>query len=329
MYKLMFRKYFLTNLLLGFLSAASVTAFASQDDAWMLLQKASQAARELSYKGVFVYQSGTTSKSVQLTHMNSGQGEFARMVVLDGAPREVLSQGSEVVIFSPKNEKIMIEKKRGQNMFPALLPGNMDALKVSYQALINGSERIGGRDAMVVNLSPNDQMRYGYRFWVDKEFGLLLKVTTMNQRGDSLEQIGFSQLSLMEGQSLDWYKPKFDPTKSYVMDLDSPAKVNTSEIDWDIAQLPSGYRKVDQVKQPVQGKALPVTQMIFSDGLASISVFIEPMAKGSKAKVGHTAVGATNFYASINEGHQVMVVGEVPEAAVTQFANSVSFKNKK
>jgi sigma-E factor negative regulatory protein RseB len=69
--------------------------------------------------------------------------------------------------------------------------------------------------------------------------------------------------------------------------------------------------------------------MIFSDGLASISVFIEPMAKGTKPKVGHTTAGATNFYASVNEGHQVMVVGEVPEAAVTQFANSVSFKNKK
>jgi sigma-E factor negative regulatory protein RseB len=261
--------------------------------------------------------------------MNSGQGEFARMVVLDGAPREVLSQGSEVVIFSPKNEKIMIEKKRGQNMFPALLPGNMDALKFSYQSTMSGVERIGGRDAMVVNLSPKDQMRYGYRFWVDKEFGLLLKVTTVNQRGDALEQIGFSQLTLMEGQSLDWYKPKFDPTKSYVMDLESPAKANTSEIDWDISQLPSGYRKVDQVKQSVQGKVLPVTQMIFSDGLASISVFIEPMVKGTKAKVGHTTVGATNFYASVNEGHQVMVVGEVPEAAVTQFANSVNFKSKK
>jgi len=329
MLKAMQKNHLLTILTLGFLIVTSMTVSASQDDAWLLLQKASQAARELSYKGVFVYQSGTTSKSVQLTHMNSGQGEFARMVVLDGVPREVLSQGSEVVIFSPKNEKIMIEKKRGQNMFPALLPSNMDPLKFSYQTTMGGIERIGGRDAMVVNLIPKDQMRYGYRFWVDKEFGLLLKATTVNQRGDALEQIGFSQLSLMQDQGLDWYKPKIDPTKSYEMDLESPAKSSTLEIDWDVSQLPSGYRKVDQVKQLIQGKALPVTQMIFSDGLASISIFIEPMVKGSKPKVGHTSLGATNFYASANEGHQVMVVGEVPEAAVTLFAKSVSFKNKK
>lgn len=304
-------------------------AFAGQDDPWLMLQKASQAARELSYKGVFVYQSGNASKSVQLTHMNYGQGEYARMVVLDGAPREVLSQGSDVAIFSPKNEKIMIEKKRGQNMFPALLPSNLAALKASYQAKTAGTERIGGRDAFVVNLSPRDQMRYGYRFWLDREYGLLLKTMTLSEHGDGLEQIAFSQLTLMDDQNMDWFKPKFDPSKSYEMDQDAPAKVSDSEMDWDVAQLPTGYRKVDQVKQPAQGKTGLMTQMIFSDGLASISVFIEPIVKGGRPKVGHAVVGATNFYGLVEDGHQIMVVGEVPESAVMQFANVVNFKSKK
>ncbi len=325
----MFNKQIFIVVVFGFLSLFSGSLFAGQDDLWLMLQKASQAARELSYKGVFVYQSGNASKSVQLTHMKYEQGEYARMVVLDGAPREVLTQGSDVVIFSPKNEKIMIEKKRGQNMFPALLPSNMDALKANYQAQLNGTERIGGRDAYVVTLAPKDQMRYGYKFWVDKEFGLLLKVTTLSEHGDALEQIGFSQLTLMDGQNMDWFKPKFDPSKSYEMDQEAPLKANASEFDWDVTQLPAGYRKVDQVKQFVQGKVLPVTQMIFSDGLASISIFIEPLPKGARPKVGHTVVGATNFFALVNEGHQVMVIGEVPEAAVTQFAKAVSFKLKK
>jgi sigma-E factor negative regulatory protein RseB len=323
------KKTFLISTLLVFLSLLSGVLLAAQDDAWLLLQKASQAARELSYKGVFVYQSGSVSKSVQLTHMSYGQGEYARMVVLDGAPREVLSQGSDVVIFSPKNEKIMIEKKRGQNMFPALLPSNMDALKASYQSHSGGLERVGGRDAFVVHLTPKDQMRYGYKFWVDKEYGLLLKAMTLGEHGEALEQIGFSQLTLMDGQNMDWFKPKYDPSKSYEMDQEGPAKANAADMDLDVAQLPSGYRKVDQVKQFVQGKTLPVTQMIFSDGLASISIFIEPLAKGARPKVGHTVVGATHFFALVNEGHQIMVIGEVPEAAVTQFSKAVSFKNKK
>lgn len=315
-------------IIVAFLSLLSGSVFASQDDAWLILQKASQAARELSYKGVFVYQSGIASKSVQLTHMNYGQGEYARMVVLDGSPREVLTQGNDVSIYSPKNETIVIEKKRGQNMFPAILPSNIDAIKTYYQAQIIATERVGGRDATVVTLVPKDQLRYGFKFWADKEYGLLLKAVTSNEHGVALEQISFSQLTWMEGQGMDWFRPKLDPSKSYVMDADAPAKADPAEMDWGVAELPPGYRKIDQVKQQVQGKSAPVTQMIFSDGLSSISLFIEPLVKGVRPKIGHAVVGATNFYAVVTQGHQVMVVGEVPEAAVTQLANAVSFKAK-
>lgn len=315
-------------IIVAYLSLFAGSVFAGQDEAWLTLQKASQAARELSYKGVFVYQSGNASKSVQLTHMNYGQGEYARMVVLDGSPREVLTQGNDVSIYSPKNEKVMIEKKRGQNMFPALLPTSMESIKHFYQAQSGVVERVGGRDAIVVTLVPKDQLRYGFKFWADKEYGLLLKAATLNEHGLPLEQISFSQLTWMEDQNMDWFRPKVDPNKAYVMDVDGPAKAESADMDWGVAELPKGYRKVDQVKQVVQGKSVPVTQMIFSDGLSSISLFIEPLAKGVHPKVGHAMIGATNFYALVNEGHQVMVVGEVPEAAVTQFANAISFKPK-
>ena len=108
---------FVNCLVLLSLSLTLGPAYANQDDAWIVLQKAAQAAHELSYNGVFLYQSGGASKSVQLTHMNYGQGEYARMMVLDGSPREVLAQGSDASIYSPKNEKVMIEKKRGQNKY--------------------------------------------------------------------------------------------------------------------------------------------------------------------------------------------------------------------
>ncbi len=321
---------FLNCLLLLSLSLAFSPVYATQDDAWVILQKAAQAAHELSYKGVFVYQSGGATKSVQLTHMNYGQGEYARMMVLDGSPREVLAQGSDASIYSPKNEKVMIEKKRGQNMFPALLPTNLEPLKNCYQSQLGAQERVGGRDAQVVTLLPKDHMRYGFRFWADKEYGLLLKVAMLNDQGTPLEQIAFSQLTWMEDQNMDWFRPKVDHSKAYVMGNDSPppAKIDPADVDFAVTELPQGYRKVDQVKQTVQGKPAPVTQLIFSDGLSSISLFIEPLAKGVRPRVGHTVVGATNIYALISEGHQVMVVGEVPETTVMQFANAINFKVK-
>ncbi len=306
----------------------SAAALAGQDDAWMILEKASQAAHALSYKGIFVYQTGASSKSVQVTHMNYGQGEYSRMVVLDGSPREALSQGNDMVIFNPRNEKVVIEKKRGQSMFPALLPDNMELIKTVYQAQLGGEERVGGRDGYVVNLSPKDQYRYGYKLWTDKEYGLLLKSMMISDKNVALDQIAFSQILLMDGQSMDWFRPTLDKTKAYVMEKDAPSKLDASEIDWDVTKLPNGYRKVDQVKRMVANKQTPVTQLIFSDGLSSVSVFIEDIPKGVRPKVGHTMMGATHFYAIVNDAHQVIAVGEVPEVTVTYFANAVSFKNK-
>jgi Negative regulator of sigma E activity len=107
--------------LLGCLLAAPLSfAVAGQDnsdESWALLEKAARAAHELSYKGIFVYQSGPNAKSVQITHMNYGQGEYARIVMLDGSPREVLSQGNDVVIYSPRHEKVVIEKRRAKIYF--------------------------------------------------------------------------------------------------------------------------------------------------------------------------------------------------------------------
>ncbi len=314
-----------------------VDSFAGQDtpvlpnpnaiqNPWLILQKAAQAARELSYEGIFVYQSGASGRSVQITHMNYGQGEYARIVVLDGMPREVLSQGKDVVIFSPRNEKVVIEKRRGQNLFPALLPSNMDLIKTSYTAKLGAIERIGGREGQVIILEPHDQFRYGYKLWADREYGLLIKSQTINERHEPTEQIAFSQLTLLNSQNMDWFQPNIDHDKKYVMEDSQAKNVAPEDNTWAVSNLPDGYRKVDQVTRIVPGKPYPVTQLIFSDGLASVSLFIEPLVKGIEPKIGHTAMGATNFYANTSNGHQIVVVGEVPEATVTQIASAVTFK---
>jgi len=297
------------------------------DDPWIVLDKAAHAARELNYKGVFTYQSGMNARSVEITHMNSGQDEYSRIVMLDGSPREVLSQGTDVVIFSPKNEKVIIEKRRGQNMFPALFPTNMDAIKVSYQARLGGLERVAGREGQIIYLDPHDHYRYSYKFWADREYGLLLKSMTSNEHNQMMEQITFNQLSLLGTQNMDWFQPSVDSKKAYVMEEGgTPVASSSVAGNWTLAQLPAGFRKIDQLKRRVHGKKTPVNQIIFSDGLASVSLFIEPLVKGARPKMGHTAMGATNFYANVTDGYQIMVVGEVPEETVAQIAHAVSFK---
>lgn len=314
-------------LFLSFLSVASLAA----DDAWLVLQKSAFAARELNYQGVFVYQNGKQISSVQITHMNNAGREMTRNVVLDNSaqanqPREVYSQGSDIVIMRQKNQKMVIEKRRGQNLFPAMLPTDLRAIKASYNASFGAKEYIAGREAQVIDLVSNDAFRYSYKIWADTEYGLLLKMTLVDNKNKTLEQIEFNQLSTLNSQDVNWFQPKIDVSKSY--EMQDKTAVNHVESDWIIAELPVGYVKVDHRALVVPGKAAPVDQVIFSDGIGSVSLFIEPLNKGMRPKTGHMGIGSTNICAHVLDGYQITVVGEVPSATVMQIAKAVSFKKQ-
>lgn len=312
------------------LSLFSINCLAT-DDAWLALQKSAYAARELNYQGVFVYQNGKQKSSVQITHMNNAGREMTRNVVLDNSaqvnsPREVYSQGNDIVIMQKKNQKTLIEKRRGQNLFPAMLPTDLRAIKASYGASLGVKEYVAGREAQVVDLISNDAFRYSYKIWTDTEYGLLLKMTLVDSKGKTLEQIEFTQLSTLNSQDLNWFQPKIDVTKSY--EMQDKTQVNQVSSDWIVAELPIGYLKVDHRALVVPGKATPVDQMIFSDGIGSVSLFIEPLTKGVRPKMGQMAIGSTNVCAHVLDGYQITVVGEVPAATVMQIAKAVSFKKQ-
>lgn len=315
------------GLLLGVFSLNSL----AEDDAWLVLQKTAYAARELNYQGIFVYQNGKQMRSVQITHMNNNGQEMARNVVLDGEvqagqPREVYSQGENVVIVRPKNQKVVIEKRRGQNLFPAMLPTNLVAIKASYTLRLGALEMIAGRQAQVLDLVPNDAFRYTYRIWSDTEYGLLLKMTLVDNKKQTLEQIQFTQISMLNSQDANWFQPKIDVTKSY--EMEDTTAVSQADSSWIVAELPAGYVKVEHRSLVVPGKTVRVDQMIFSDGIASVSLFIEPVTKGMRPKTGHMLIGSTNICANVIDGYQVTVVGEVPQATVMQIARAVHFKKQ-
>ncbi len=311
------------------LSALGFSVFAA-DDPWFLLEKTAYAARELNYQGVFVYQNGRQTSSVQVTHMNNAGQEMTRNVVLDtGAqtsPREVYSQGNNIVILRPQNQKMVIEKRRGQNLFPAMLPTELQAIKASYTAQLGAMDTVAGREAQIIDLIPNDAFRYSYKIWADTEYGLLLKMALLDSKKQTLEQIEFNQLSTLNSQDTNWFQPKIDVNKSYV--TQDATVVNHVNSNWIVAELPVGYVKVDHRALVVPGKAAPVDQMIFSDGIASVSLFIEPLTKGMRPKMGHMLIGSTNICANVIGGYQITVVGEVPEATVMQIAKAVSFKKQ-
>lgn len=317
--------FFKRLLLASLLTLSAWGAQAANNDAWQTLQKAAVAAHALSYQGIFVCQSGSQSKSVEIKHLFNGQHEFSRNVVLDGSPREVLSQGGDVVIYNPRQEKIIIEKRRGQNMFPAILPIDLEGIKANYSVKVGDIERIADRQAQSLVLEAKDNLRYSYQFWVDTEYGLLLKSVMLNNRNEAIDSMAFNQLSLINTGDLDWFKPKIDAKKAYVMEEVNTTTDKQANQNWRLKALPEGYLKVDQMVRMVRGKALPVMHLVFSDGLASVSLFIEPLENGIKPKTGRSLVGNTSFYSNVAGSLQITVVGEVPEQTVAKIANAVVF----
>lgn len=309
------------------LALFSLPGGADPADPWLVIEKAGQAAHQLNYRGVFVYQSGPKMSSLQITHMNYGpNGEFARVVVLDGTPREVLRQGNEVVIYQPKSEKIMVDKRRLQNSFPAVLPKLSEDIKANYQIRLGGLERVGGREARQVTLEPRDKYRYRCKLWMDQESGLLLKMALLGEKDDIVEQVAFSQLMLVNTENTDWFRPEAMRGKDFVMAPEETVSPAAKEGRWSVTQLPPGFRKTQQVQRTVPGKPYPVNQLVYWDGLASVSLFIEPMGQRKMLPVvGSFSQGATNVQVSVHDGHQVVVVGEVPPATVARISNGVTF----
>lgn len=315
------------RLLLLLVTCPSLALAAPVADAWQMMEKAALAARELNYKGFFVYQAGSNMTSVQITHTNMGAaGEFSRTVVMDGTPRETLRQGNDAVIYQSKSQNVLIEKRRIQSSFPAMLPRVTEGLKANYQLLTGGSDRVVGREAQLLTLSPHDQLRYASKFWIDRESGLLLKVAWLNDKEEVVEQIGFTQLQLVEGADIDWFHPNREQAKAYVVKPEDVVTPTVQAYGWTIGTLPPGFRKIEQVKRLVPGRAQPVTHMVFCDGLTSISLFIEPLDKRVTIKQGSLSQGTTNLYATTLADHQIVVLGEVPSATVMQIVNSLSYK---
>lgn len=198
----------------------------SAEDPWLHLEKASQAARKLSYKGIFLYQNHQDVRSIEITHLNNGSEEFARIVTLDGKPREALSRGNNMVVFNPNKENVMIQKRQNQSLFPAILPSDIESVKAIYTLRFSDQERIGGRDAQIVYLEPKDEYRYLYKLWLDKEYGLILKMSILDHQQKVIEQASFNQIALFTNQDLNWFKPSVDTHKKYIMDEVSDNKIS-------------------------------------------------------------------------------------------------------
>jgi sigma-E factor negative regulatory protein RseB len=318
---------FAVSLVMGLIVGSSLafadTGAPASGVAW--LQKVANAARSLNYTGTFVYQYGDQVETSRIWHALDGGREYEKLEVLDGPAREVIRTDDEVQCFYPEIKTVRVDKRRSKP-FPALLPEQLASLTEYYTVRLGDKERVAGRDAQLLLLEPKDGLRYGHKFWVDGATGLLLKARMINERRETVEQFAFTQVAIGGDVDKEALKPKYDAQDPGWTRDSFVAEAAVTDSGWIVGDFPAGFRKIMETKRKLPGRPMPVSHIVYSDGLAAISVFIEPLGANARPVHGVSHQGAINIYSRPVADHLVTVLGEAPSATVVQMGKSVSAK---
>lgn len=287
------------------------------------------AAHKVNYSGVFVYQSGGNIEVSRVTHVTDKDGEHERLEGLVGVKREIIRDNDRVWLYSD-GHKVRIEKRLIKKAFPALLPEQISDLKENYAVVQTEDDEIAGYHAHSIVLLPHDNLRYARKMWADSDSGLLLKAVVMDDRGFHIEQYAFMQLSLGNHIERKWTVPETSSTTEPAQEPNLSSPLSQVEFldgssGWQVDALPPGFRKILEMRRPFRGNKEPVIHMVFSDGLAGISVFIEQAEAATYIHSGLSGQGAAHVYNRIVGDNLVTVVGEVPPLTVIQVGDSVRY----
>lgn len=305
-------------LLLACVASAHAAEQLSKDAAHKLLERVAAAAKSATYSGTYVYQYGEEISTYRMIHVLDGANDAERRETLDGPPREYYRHGTQVSIYPADPQQTALDRRYTSKLFPRQLPDQPEKLLVAYGVQLLGHERVAGRDATVYQLEPLDQFRYPHRFWVDDGSSLLLKWVVLGMRREPTQAFAFTDIQL--GGSVD--RKLLKPTRqlqAVVIESSNGVSTLAQEPNWDIKAPPAGFRLLKQTSKTLPGKNRTVIHHLYSDGVATVSIFIEPFHHRLPLGLAHQ--GGTHLFARQSGASLVTALGEVPAVTVEAFAN--------
>ena len=303
------------------LALATSVAQAQSPETLSWLKKINEATQRLSYSGTFVYTNDGRSETSRITRYVDATGDIEKLEVLDGVPREIVRTKDTVRCYLPDSRVVKVDR-RAERGFPALVPEKITALARHYDISLGETRRIAGLECQAVVLTPKDNLRYGYKLYADVNSGMLMRAVTLDPAGQSVEQFTFTQLAI-GNVTRDMVRPRHAVRAWRVEDAEAAP---TRLTGWGLASELPGFHKITELKRRL-GESRPVGQMVYSDGLAAVSVFIEPLEGRREAvRTGLASMGAIHIYTREVANHMVTVVGEAPAVSVQRIADAVEFR---
>lgn len=301
------------------------SAQAANDDAMGWLQRAVQASRTASYAGTFVHMNGDRLSTVRITHVNTGGDETERIEPLDGPSIEIMRRNEEMFCYFPDAKTVRLDRRITARFFPSILNGPAETIARSYDVKLGKSERVLGYDCQWIRLDPRDDKRYPQRLCAEANSGLVIRARTFDDHRHVIEQYTFTDLRVGPQVARADVRSIFEArVKRWTTDAQPRDEARSVETGWVVGDAPKGFQKVTELKRTLPGRPQPVSQIVYTDGVASISVFIEPNAAPVRTSEAATEEGTTTFFVRPMGDQVVTVLGEVPLATAQQVGRSIS-----
>lgn len=303
-------------------SATTATANAPDLRAW--LKRISDAAKTRSYAGTFVVQSGGRIVTSTIDHYVVHGNMLERVETMDGERRILVCDNAKTRTILPDARLIVVEDAHADFSFPRMLRAPSTKVSDFYAMTREGQERCAGYVCNITRIQPRDDLRYGYRLWTERRSDLLVKAQTVDAQGHVLDQVAFTQLTLNPKRKPNLIAEALDGTSDYQIEHMHVSPTTAQAQGWTLDKAVPGFGSVGiyQRQLVLRGKPVEVTQWLFSDGLASVSLFAGPSAD-TQNQGASLHMGDTNALLARKGAWSVIVVGAVPDKTLQLFADSI------
>jgi sigma-E factor negative regulatory protein RseB len=308
------------TLLAGTALAVAALARETTPDEW--LQKMGQAVLTLDYEGTVIRSQDDDVQPLKIVHKKIDGVINERIVVQEGNGLEVIRVGDAVHCILPDKKSVLVEQWENASTLISTVPSSTVDPGAQYDVLIlSRGGRIAGRSAVQLAIRPNDALRFEHRYWLDESTGFPLRTELVNHNGDVVDQLKFADIKLGSNISskdlapsinlanFTWYT---NPSTELRPDIDS---------DWVSGNLPAGFALQSTRHEQLTGSVEPVTHLVYSDGLARVSVFIAQTRNPQIKRVDRR--GASSSFSIEIDGFTVTAVGEVPPETLRMIASSM------
>lgn len=279
------------------------------------------AIQTTNYEGTVIRMQDGAYEVLKVAHTVADGVIHERVSIQEGNGLEIIRNGNEVHCILPDQKSVLVEEWNDQSTLFSALPSSDIRFGSEYDLSIVRKDRVAGRKAALLAIRPHDSFRFGYRIWMDVETGFPLQMQLVADDGSTVEQVKFADISLgkkiLSSDLVSTYS-----TENFRWFTQPRRKVTlTPDSQWSNSNLPIGFQLVSTQHEDLPGSHVPVTRILYSDGLAQVSVFIA--AKKGKKITQRSRVGASNSYSTDIGDYQVTAVGEVPAITVEQIAVSM------